>query len=645
MGDLIGVALSGTLYYVPKEEFSRILSLPIDSIKKTRLFASLCRINTLYMIARAGSGHIGSSFSSMEIMSWLQLNELSSDDGNVFFSSKGHDAPGYYNTMIGNGKLSFDLIHQLRQLGGLPGHPDIKTPGIVTNTGSLGMGISKAKGIIFSNRHFKKSSWVFVLTGDGELQEGQFWESLLSAVNDKLHELIVIIDHNKLQSDTLVAKVSDLGNLSAKLDAFGFSVFRCDGNDLDQLTSCISQAKMIMDKPKVIIADTIKGKGVSFMEHTAIDSDIELYKFHSGAPTEDIYKSAIQELIINTNTLLQDENFDPLLLESINRPTISQSGNKPKLLVQAYSKALLNQARVNPNIVALDADLVLDTGLLPFKKEFPDRFIECGIAEQDMVSRAGTMALNKLLPIVHSFSCFLTTRPIEQIYNNSTELSKIIYVGSLAGLVPAGPGHSHQSIHDVSFMSSIFNITCIEPISERQIDEALQWAVSSENKHSSYIRLTSVPIEYNEVINDISLPAIGEGNIIQEGPDGIIFVTSPLLALEVLKATSILQKDKKEFTVVVMPWLNSLSIGWIKPLVQNFKHIFVIENHDYANSFGTFLIYQLVVNGLAGERNFYHKAISGIPACGKVDEVLAFHKLNSESIVESIKNNLKSKYD
>ena len=114
--------------------------------------------------------------------------------------------------------LSNFVEHQLRQLGGLPGHPDIKTPGIVTNTGSLGMGISKAKGIIFSNRFFKKSSWVFVLTGDGEMQEGQFWESLLSAVNDKLYELIIIIDHNKLQSDTFVSKVSDLGDLNAKFE-------------------------------------------------------------------------------------------------------------------------------------------------------------------------------------------------------------------------------------------------------------------------------------------------------------------------------------------------------------------------------------------------------------------------------------------
>ena len=208
MGDQVGEAVTGTLYYVSFEQFERIHKLPVNEIEKTAIFAAFCRINTLYMIACAGSGHIGSSFSSMDIMSWLQLNEIRrSSDGDetsprdIFFSSKGHDAPALYNIFIGQGKLNFDLIHKLRCLNGLPGHPDISTPNIVTNTGSLGMGISKAKGMIFANRLNNRSGNVFVLTGDGELQEGQFWESLGSAVNHKLHELTVIIDHNKLQSD------------------------------------------------------------------------------------------------------------------------------------------------------------------------------------------------------------------------------------------------------------------------------------------------------------------------------------------------------------------------------------------------------------------------------------------------------------
>ena len=180
------------------------------------------------MIARAGSGHIGSSFSSLDIISWLLLEEMCEED--IFFSSKGHDAPGYYSALIGMGRLEFDFIHKLRKIDGLPGHPDIGTPEIVTNTGSLGMGVSKAKGMVFANRLAKRPGRVFVMTGDGELQEGQFWESLISAVNFGLHEITVIVDHNKLQSDTFVKNVSDLGDLEAKLNAFGWCVILCSYN-------------------------------------------------------------------------------------------------------------------------------------------------------------------------------------------------------------------------------------------------------------------------------------------------------------------------------------------------------------------------------------------------------------------------------
>ena len=142
MGDQIGVAVGGNLYYVPSSEFKRILSADLDTLSKANIFSSFCRINTLYMIACAGSGHIGSSFSSLDIMSWIYLNEIpnkknSLQNNNLFFSSKGHDAPGLYSVLIGLDMLDFNLIHSLRRINGVPGHPDVKTPNINTNTGSL----------------------------------------------------------------------------------------------------------------------------------------------------------------------------------------------------------------------------------------------------------------------------------------------------------------------------------------------------------------------------------------------------------------------------------------------------------------------------------------------------------------------------
>jgi len=191
------------LSYVPLPELERIRSLEIAPTERAAAFADACRLNTLTMIEHAGSGHIGTSFSCLDIVSWLQLEVLGERDR--YFSSKGHDAPGLYSVLIGLGRLPFEQIFALRRLGGLPGHPDVvSTSQVVTNTGSLGMGISKARGFVLADRLAGRSGDVFVLTGDGELQEGQFWESLQPTANRKLGEITVIVDHNKLQSDTWV---------------------------------------------------------------------------------------------------------------------------------------------------------------------------------------------------------------------------------------------------------------------------------------------------------------------------------------------------------------------------------------------------------------------------------------------------------
>jgi len=177
---------SDELVCIPASEFRRVLDRKMPARARAELFAALARINVFYMIARAWSGHIGTSFSSLEIMSWLFLNEIRDlDKGpldcDIFFSSKGHDAPALYAVLVGLGLLPADKLHQLRRLHGLPGHPHVETPYVQANTGSLGMGISKAKGMVLANRLNGHPRRVFVLTGDGELQEGQIWESLGSA--------------------------------------------------------------------------------------------------------------------------------------------------------------------------------------------------------------------------------------------------------------------------------------------------------------------------------------------------------------------------------------------------------------------------------------------------------------------------------
>lgn len=630
MGDIIGQAVEGKLYYLSKNQFDAVKNTNLDRVVRTSILSDMCRLNTLYMIARAGSGHIGSSFSSMDIFNWLFWEILTEED--VFFSSKGHDAPGYYSVLMAMGKLPFDLIHKLRRIDGLPGHPDVNTPHIITNTGSLGMGVSKAKGMIFANRLKGQKNKIFVLTGDGELQEGQFWESLVSAVNYGLDELTVIIDHNKLQSDTFVKNVSDLGDLEAKLKAFGWCVARCDGNDIEAFSKTLDS----LDKetrPKIIIADTIKGKGVSFMEHTSLDSDVEMYKFHSGAPDKLSYQTAAQEIIKRLNSTIERLNINPLSFEFIDRPKTVQSQQNIQKMIPAYSKALLTSAEKNDKLIALDADLVLDTGLIPFKEKFPNRFIECGIAEQDMVSIAGGMALSGALPVVHSFACFLSTRPNEQIYNNATESTKIIYVGSLAGVLPGGPGHSHQAVRDIASLSGIPGLTLIEPCCEQEVESVVDWAVNVNNQ-STYIRLTSIPcaIPFEYVSQPLH---VGIGNVLKKGTSNIAILTyGPVMLSEAYNAAMQLDSKGISITVINLPWLNRVNSEWLSTVLLGITKLITIDNHYIESGQGEFIAAQIVRNAISTE--VINLGVVDIPKCGQNDEVLFQYNLDSLSLYNMI---------
>lgn len=637
MGELAGQTVEGTLYFASYAEFERIKNSNLPGRNRAAIFADLCRLNALYMIARAGSGHIGSSFSSLDIISWLLLEEIEGAD--VYFSSKGHDAPGYYAALIGLGRLDFELIHKLRQIDGLPGHPDIGTPGMTTNTGSLGMGISKAKGMIFADRLANGEGRVFVMTGDGELQEGQFWESLVSAANFGLHELTVIVDHNKLQSDTFVKNVSDLGDLEAKCKAFGWRVERCDGHDLGAFATVLASIEGDR-RPKIVIADTVKGKGVSFMEHTSLDSDVAMYRFHSGAPDASLYRAAAEEIIAGLNKKLLDCGMAPVEPRTIERPQPPAVPATAQRLIGAYTQALLNQAERCANLVALDADLILDTGLIPFREKYPSRFFECGIAEQDMVSVAGGMALKGLLPIVHSFACFLSARPNEQIYNNATELTKIVYVGSLAGVVPGGPGHSHQAVRDISALAAIPKMTIVEPSCEAEVESLLQWCID-EAPGSSYIRLISLPWDVSFSLPANYRPKYGEGVVLAEGNDVILIAYGPVMLNSALRAASMVTDTTRlSVKVINLPWLNVVSPSWMERTVRNCKHIFSIDNHYVIGGQGDAIGRTLAALGTSIP--YICIGLHEVPPSGTNAQVLERVGLDAASIAETITKALSS---
>jgi len=634
------------LTYVPQEELRRLRGLGVDRFARARLVATCCRINALYMIARAGSGHIGSSFSSLDVVTWLYLEELrrgtkpggeqGPDADDLYFSSKGHDAPGLYAVLQAVGELPFDTIHGLRRLGGLPGHPDVCTPGMVTNTGPLGMGISKAKGMVTADRLAGRRRRIFVMTGDGELQEGQIWESLASAVRRRMGEITVVVDHNKVQSDTYVADVSDLGDLEAKFRAFGWQVARCDGHDLAAFATVLDRFRGIADQPKVVIADTVKGAGVSFMQHTAMAPGEKLYRFHSGAPDDASYDKAVAELVGVADGILAGAKAGPLRVERAERPPRPDVAGAQRL-VPAYGAALVAAAEKDARIVVLDADLVLDTGLIPFSERFPERFVECGIAEQDMVSQAGGMALQGLVPVVHSFACFLSTRPNEQIYNNATEGRKVIYVGSLAGLLPSGPGHSHQCVRDIASLGGMPSLVLLEPSCEAEVAPALQWCLDAET--SSYLRLVSIPCHVPYSLPAGHRVALGRGTVLREGKDAVVFGYGPVLLPQAWRAAELLaEKHGLSVGLVNLPWLNRVDADWLADTIAG-RPVFTLDNHSLDGGQGERIAAAIAEKRLGVPvRRF---GLDRIPVCGQNDEALRAHGLDAASLASAIAASLR----
>jgi len=244
------------------------------------------RIGILDMLYHAGSGHPGGSLSCADILTTLYCHTMTDDDH--FILSKGHCVPALYSVLGENGLLDKSLYKTLRHLGGLQGHPDRKTPGIEFNSGSLGQGFSFAIGKALGMKLNGDTGKVYTLLGDGELQEGMVWEGLMFAAHHKLDNIVAIVDYNKLQSDALNSKIMGLEPLADKFTAFGWTVVEVDGHNFNELLDAFRYT-VSMNKPVMIIANTVKGKGVSFMEG--------IPKFHGSYKlSEEELKTAKEEI-------------------------------------------------------------------------------------------------------------------------------------------------------------------------------------------------------------------------------------------------------------------------------------------------------------------------------------------------------------
>ncbi len=667
----------------PIEEFERVRTAKLDPYLELEIIADMCRANALAAVKKAGSGHLGSSFSAMDIAVWLYYRQMNvaavgvdSPERDVYFSSKGHDVPGLYAVLHSIGILPEEKLLKLRRFGGVDGHPDVGVIGMEANSGSLGMGISKGRGIAWAKRYCGRGGRVYVMTGDGEMQEGQNYEGLHAAPNQNVENLTVIVDNNKLQSDRLCCEIMDLGDLATTFKTFGWHVVQADGHDFRTLERVFNEMAQVTDKPKIFVADTIKGRGVSFMEHpTALAAGKGFYKWHAGAPDDASFQAGHAEIVARVNEKLKAAGVQPVQLKDIAPETAAvtapanalgepvstegkvaanalgepvstggqvkrPSGVTNEYVAEAYGQALVELAAERTDFVVLDGDLAADCRVRAFEIAYPERFIENGIAEQDMVSMAGGMARHGLIPVVNTFASFLAARANEQIYNNSTERSKVVYAAVYAGLIPAGPGKSHQSIRDISLLNALPTMEIIQPGNAAEAVMATRYAIADAPGNVT-LRMVIGPSPRKIDLPEGYTLERGKGCTLHEGDAAIVFSYGPVMLHESLKAAELLAERGVNVRVVNMPWLNRVDASWLGDVVGNGKApIFVVEDHSPVGGLGDCLLNALVENRLLGGRGFRKFAVEGFPACGTPAEALKAHGLDGESLAGCIQSSL-----
>ena len=383
------------------------------------------------IVKKAGKGHLGTSLSSLEAI--LAVRDRMKED-DIFISSKGHDAVAQYVVLAEHEILDEDALHTFRIEGGLPGHPTVDIPGIEVNTGSLGMGLSKALGFAID-----QDRTVYVLLGDGELMEGQNWEAALAIGNWEVDNLVALVDYNEFSQDGPTALSAQ--TIVQMFIGAGWNVtYLPDGNNYDDVRDLLDEIEMLeTGGPWAIVLQTIKGKGTKF-EGTVHS--------HFGLPAP----------------------FD--------------SVRKISPQYEAFGFAVTLIMEQDEDVIFIGADTMRDLNVYHLHERFPDRVFDFGIAEQNAVSFASARALMGQKPIFATYACFIR-RAFEQIYNQLTEGTSVVYVGTMAGpLDPSGPGISHQSLDDDEYMGNLMAV--IEPEAD-EIYNALNLAVNV--KEPTYVRI------------------------------------------------------------------------------------------------------------------------------------------------------------
>jgi len=622
---------------------------------KIQALAKLVRYYSLVSSSEAGSGHPSSSLSAADLMTVLMFGgghagffhydfEKPADFANdrlVF--SKGHASPLYYSLFLAANQITETGIRRLRRLDSpLEGHPTPRFKFTEAATGSLGQGLSIGFGLgLGIRKHYEKMlgslgnavPHVYVLLGDGEMAEGSVWEAVNLASYYQMNNLTAVLDVNRLGQSQATILGWDTGAYEQRFKAFGWDTLVIDGHNLEQIETAFGKIQSsVQTKPSVIIAKTIKGKGVSFIE----DKD----GWHGKPLPADELKKALGELG-EIDLKLRGEVQMPdksLHLEKIkiNKTILTEVNYKKGDSVatrKAFGTALARLGDKYPQIVSLDGDVKNSTYAEIFKEKFPQRFFEMFIAEQNMVGTAVGLAKLGYVPFVSTFAAFLT-RAYDQIRMAALSSANIKICGSHAGVSIGEDGPSQMGLEDLAMFRAVHGSTVLYPADAVATEKLVEEMVNCQG--ISYIRTSrpATPVIYE---NSEEFP-IG-GSKLHNPPDAehkpsVIIVAAGITLFEALKAQQELAKDGIVATVVDCYSIKPLDGQTLEKLASLTPNFITVEDHWFEGGLGDAV---LNVFARGPDVKISKLAVTQMPRSGKPAELLALEKIDSTSIVATVK--------
>ena len=608
-----------------------------STVAKIKEKARRLRILSMISTTAAGSGHPTSCMSAADLVAGLFFYAMKFDpknpnspDGDRFVLSKGHAAPVLYAALAEAGVFPESRVLTLRQASSeLEGHPTPLIPGVDAATGSLGQGVSVGAGLAIGARLDKSPTRVYVLTGDGELAEGQIWEAAAFAGHYKLENLTVVADINALGQAEPTMYEHQMDIYKKKFESEGFATEVIDGHDVPAILAALDLAKATKGKPQAIVAHTIKGYGFSEVAGKQ--------GWHGKPFSKDQLAAAIKEL-----GGAWDIPPDPgksyarkSLPRRVDFPALAAPDYdpaKPLATREAYGNALKRIGAVNPRLIDLSGDVDNSTFSAIFAKAYPDRFFQAYIAEQNMVSVGVGLAARGFTAFVDTFSCFLS-RAVDEARMAAISRSNLSLCGSHCGISIGEDGPSQMGLEDIAIFRAVNGSVVLYPSDAVSAERLTEYMARTDG--ITYLRTSrpKTPILYSK---DENFPVPGFKVLRQSGQDRVTVIGAGITLHEALKAADDLKAKGTAVRVIDLYCVKPIDGKALAEQINATSgKLVVVEDHWAEGGVGEAVLSALAQTGAAPGK-YRHLAVTRMPHSGKEKELLEIFGISADHIGEAV---------